>query len=362
MGAPKHLIEIDRYEGGGTARRTLLGHALATALAAPHAGVTCVLAGGDARGAEIARSLGAAVVIAHPAGEGRAASVRAGVRAAPGAAAWLFLPADQPFLTAGDLASLVTAWAGRDDRIVHASYAGARGTPVLFGAAYRDELLALYGTDGGRVILARHPDTAVAVPLPPAHGRDLDRPDDLPPDASFPVEMRAATGPTDAPGAAARGGGASEGGARPVDLPRDRGRMPRTMERTLSIIKPDAVRTQKTGAILQSIEDTGLRVVALRMLKLRREQAEQFYAVHHERPFYASLCAFMTSGPIVVSALEGDDAIARYRKLMGDTNPAKAAEGTLRKRFATDIEQNAVHGSDGPDTAKGELSFFFPEL
>jgi nucleoside-diphosphate kinase len=138
--------------------------------------------------------------------------------------------------------------------------------------------------------------------------------------------------------------------------------MPRTMERTFSIIKPDAVRAQNTGAILQAIEDAGLRIVALRMVSLRREQAEQFYAVHRERPFYGSLCAFMTSGPIVVSALEGDDAIARYRKLMGDTNPASAADGTLRKRFATDIEQNAVHGSDGPDTAKAELSFFFPEL
>ena len=134
------------------------------------------------------------------------------------------------------------------------------------------------------------------------------------------------------------------------------------MERTLSIIKPDAVGAQNTGAILDQIEKAGLKIIALRMLQLSRAQAEEFYAVHQERPFYGSLVDFMTSGPVVVSVLEADDAIQRYRKLMGATNPAQADEGTLRKRFATDVERNACHGSDGPDTAAVETRFFFPDL
>src|SRR5262245_38196704 len=138
--------------------------------------------------------------------------------------------------------------------------------------------------------------------------------------------------------------------------------MPPPMERTLSIIKPDAVAANKVGGILAAIEAKGLRIVALKMLRLKPDQAQSFYAVHRERPFYKSLCEFMTSGPIVVSVLEAGDAIVRYRNLMGATNPAQAAEGTLRKLFATDVERNAVHGSDGPDTAKQEIRFFFPEL
>jgi nucleoside-diphosphate kinase len=134
------------------------------------------------------------------------------------------------------------------------------------------------------------------------------------------------------------------------------------MERTLSIIKPDAVRAGHLGAILDAIENTGLKVVATRLVQLTQRQAEGFYAVHRERPFFKSLVEFMTSGPCLVSALEGEDAIARYRKLMGATNPAQAEAGSLRKRFATDIERNAVHGSDGPDTARQELAYFFSEL
>jgi nucleoside-diphosphate kinase len=131
------------------------------------------------------------------------------------------------------------------------------------------------------------------------------------------------------------------------------------MQRTLSIIKPDAVRSRKAGAILEAIEASGLDIVAMRMIHLTRSEAEAFYAVHRERPFFASLVEFMTSGPVVVSVLQGDDAIARYRTLMGATNPAQAAEGTLRKRFATNVEQNAVHGSDAPETAAQEIAFFF---
>ncbi len=134
------------------------------------------------------------------------------------------------------------------------------------------------------------------------------------------------------------------------------------MERTLAIIKPDAVRANRTGAILEVIEDSGLRPIALRMLRLSREQAESFYAVHRDRPFFDSLVKFMTSGPVVVSCLEGEDAIEAYRALMGATDPAQAAEGTLRKRFATNVEQNACHGSDAPETAAVEASFFFREL
>ena len=131
------------------------------------------------------------------------------------------------------------------------------------------------------------------------------------------------------------------------------------VERTLSIIKPDAVAKGVVGEILARIQKAGLNVIALKMVQLTEEQARGFYAVHKERPFYGELVAFMTSGPVVVSVLEGDDAIARYRELMGATNPAEAAEGTLRKDYASDIEKNAVHGSDGPDTARVEISYFF---
>lgn len=134
------------------------------------------------------------------------------------------------------------------------------------------------------------------------------------------------------------------------------------MERTLSIIKPDAVSRNLTGGILKMIQDSGLRVVALKMIRLTKAQAEGFYAVHKERPFFASLVEFMISGPVVVSILEGDDAIARYRKLMGATNPEKADAGTIRKTYALDIEKNSVHGSDGPDTAAFETGYFFNAL
>src|SRR5215510_9037376 len=131
------------------------------------------------------------------------------------------------------------------------------------------------------------------------------------------------------------------------------------LERTLSIIKPDAVARGAVGAILATFEGAGLRPVALKMLQLTESQARGFYAVHKSRPFYDSLVKFMTSGPVVVSVLEGPDAIARYRKLMGATDPAKAEPGTLRKDFASDIERNAVHGSDGAATARIEIPFFF---
>ena len=133
------------------------------------------------------------------------------------------------------------------------------------------------------------------------------------------------------------------------------------MERTLSIVKPDAVAAGQLGAILQTIEDGGLRIVAMKLLQLTRERAEQFYAVHRERPFFSSLVEFMSSGPVVVSALEGPDAIARYRQLMGATNPEEAEQGTIRKLFASNVERNAVHGSDAPDTAKIEMAFFFSD-
>jgi nucleoside-diphosphate kinase len=134
------------------------------------------------------------------------------------------------------------------------------------------------------------------------------------------------------------------------------------MERTLCIVKPDAVEAGNTGPILARIEASGLKVVALRMLRLEPSEAEAFYAVHAERPFYRSLVEFVTSGPVVVGVLEGDDAISRYRKLMGATDPANAEPGTLRAEFATDVERNAVHGSDGPDTAREEVAFFFRRL
>lgn len=131
------------------------------------------------------------------------------------------------------------------------------------------------------------------------------------------------------------------------------------MERTLAIVKPDALAAGQLGAILEQIERSGLKVVDLRMLDLTKERAEAFYAVHRERPFFPSLVAFMTSGPVVAAALEGEGAIARYRELMGATDPAQAAEGTLRRRFGTNVERNAVHGSDSPETARQEVAFFF---
>jgi nucleoside-diphosphate kinase len=124
-------------------------------------------------------------------------------------------------------------------------------------------------------------------------------------------------------------------------------------------VKPDAVRARKTGAILDLIEASGLAIVGARMLQLDQQKAEGFYAVHRERPFFKDLVKFMTSGPVVVSVLEGDDAVARYRKLMGATDPAKADPGTIRKKFATNIEQNAVHGSDSAENARTEIAYFF---
>jgi nucleoside-diphosphate kinase len=130
-------------------------------------------------------------------------------------------------------------------------------------------------------------------------------------------------------------------------------------ERTLSIIKPDAVKKGVAGQILSMLEGTGLRIAAMRMMHLTDAEARAFYAVHKERPFYDSLVEFMTSGPVVVSVLEGENAIAKNREIMGATNPANAADGTIRKKFASNIEHNAVHGSDAPETAKIEVAFFF---
>ncbi|CAK0768644.1 nucleoside diphosphate kinase [Gammaproteobacteria bacterium] len=131
------------------------------------------------------------------------------------------------------------------------------------------------------------------------------------------------------------------------------------VERTLSIVKPDAVAKNVIGAILQRFEQGGLRIVAARMIHLTQHQAEGFYAVHRERPFYQDLVRFMTSGPVFVQVLEGENAIARNRELMGATNPKNAAPGTIRADFATNVEENAVHGSDAPETAMTEISFFF---
>jgi nucleoside-diphosphate kinase len=131
------------------------------------------------------------------------------------------------------------------------------------------------------------------------------------------------------------------------------------MTRTLSIIKPDAVKKHGIGKVLARIEQGGLRVVAGRYLQLTRQQAEAFYAVHKQRPFFADLCTFMTSGPVFVSVLEGESAITRYREVLGATDPAKAAAGTVRKDFGTDVEKNAAHGSDAPETAAQEIAFFF---
>jgi nucleoside-diphosphate kinase len=133
-------------------------------------------------------------------------------------------------------------------------------------------------------------------------------------------------------------------------------------QRTLCLIKPDAVSRGLSGAILDMIQQSGLSVIALKMLRLSRAEAEGFYAVHRRRPFFDSLTAFMSSGPIVAAALEGEDAIARYRTLMGATNPANAEEGTIRKRYAVDVEANSVHGSDAPETAAVEIAYFFNAL
>jgi nucleoside-diphosphate kinase len=130
-------------------------------------------------------------------------------------------------------------------------------------------------------------------------------------------------------------------------------------ERTFSIIKPDATRRNLTGAITRMLEEAGLRVVASRRIRMTREQAEGFYAVHKERPFFADLVGFMTSGPVVVQVLEGENAVARNREVMGATNPEQADEGTIRKTFAESIEANSVHGSDSAENAKIEIDFFF---
>jgi nucleoside-diphosphate kinase len=130
-------------------------------------------------------------------------------------------------------------------------------------------------------------------------------------------------------------------------------------ERTFSIIKPDAVAKNVIGGVTAKLEAAGLRVVASKMVRLTEAQAQAFYAVHKERPFYAGLVKFMTEGPVVVQVLEGEGAIAKNREVMGATNPEKAAAGTIRKEFASDIERNAVHGSDAPETARDEIAFFF---
>jgi nucleoside-diphosphate kinase len=132
--------------------------------------------------------------------------------------------------------------------------------------------------------------------------------------------------------------------------------------KTFSIIKPDAVASGKAGKILSLLEDNGFRIVALRMTKLSQSQAEGFYAVHRERPFYGSLVKFMTEGPVIVMALEREDAVKKLREVMGATNPANAAEGTVRKLYAESIERNAIHGSDAPETAAEELKFFFSSI
>jgi len=131
------------------------------------------------------------------------------------------------------------------------------------------------------------------------------------------------------------------------------------VERTFSIIKPDATRRNLTGKINARFEDKGLRIVAQRRIWMTRSQAEQFYSVHKERPFFKSLCTFMTSGPAVVQVLEGEDAIARNREIMGATNPVNAAAGTIRKDFAESMEANSVHGSDSPENAASEIAYFF---
>ena len=134
-----------------------------------------------------------------------------------------------------------------------------------------------------------------------------------------------------------------------------------TVERTLSIVKPDGVAKNLIGEVYRRFEKAGLKVVAAKMMKLRQDQAEGFYAVHKARPFYADLVRYMTSGPVMIQVLEGENAIKVNRDIMGATNPKQAAPGTIRADFAASIEENVVHGSDGPETAKNEIAFFFSE-
>ena len=133
-------------------------------------------------------------------------------------------------------------------------------------------------------------------------------------------------------------------------------------ERTFSIVKPDAVKAGKTGQVLARLEGAGFKLVAARMRHMTRAEAEGFYHVHKERPFFGSLCAFMSSGPCLTMVLERENAIAQLREAMGATDPAKAAAGTIRKDFASSIEQNAIHGSDAPETARFEIGYFFPGI
>lgn len=133
-------------------------------------------------------------------------------------------------------------------------------------------------------------------------------------------------------------------------------------ERTLAIIKPDGVSRRLAGEVIRRIEEADLNIVAMKMIRMSKEEAKGFYKVHENRPFYDSVTDFMSSGPCIVMALQGEDAIARYRSLMGATNYKEAEEGTIRRAFATDIEKNIVHGSDAPDTARFEISYFFGEL
>ena len=135
-----------------------------------------------------------------------------------------------------------------------------------------------------------------------------------------------------------------------------------SIERTFSIVKPDAVARNCIGGVLDLVEKGGLAVIASKMIHMTKSQAEGFYAVHKERPFFGDLTDFMSEGPCLVSVLEGDNAISRYREVLGATNPAEAAEGTVRKLYGTDIERNAAHGSDGPDTAAFEIGYFFNAL
>lgn len=134
------------------------------------------------------------------------------------------------------------------------------------------------------------------------------------------------------------------------------------MERTLSIIKPDGVKRGLIGEVIKMLEKNNLDIIAAKMIHMTKKQAEGFYAVHRERPFFQSLTDFMSSGPAIVMVLEGENVIARYRELMGATNYKEAAEGTIRRAFATDIEQNVVHGSDAPETAAFEIAYFFNQL
>ena len=133
------------------------------------------------------------------------------------------------------------------------------------------------------------------------------------------------------------------------------------VERTLSIIKPDGVEKNLIGEVYRRFESAGLKIIAARMMHLTRKQAEGFYAVHKERPFFADLVSYMISGPVIVQVLEGESAVAKHREIMGATNPANAAPGTIRADFAASIEENVVHGSDGPDTAATEIAYFFKE-